>query len=140
MIQANNDLDVKITSYKGTVIGILVNDACVKSCGSVSFTQGVNGRVSLDDAGTPSDPSDDVLIYVPEANICDATDSFQYTVTDCDGGSSTATVTLDIECSSTQTSDGDAMSKITMMLMMILTGMLGLLYTRREENSEERGN
>jgi hypothetical protein len=122
-----------VTSYKGTVIGILVNDGCVGNCGTISFTQGSNGTVSVDDAGTPKDLSDDVLIYTPEANICDTTDSFQYTVTDCKGNSSTATVTLDIDCASTQTSDGTAMNSIAMMLMMMLTGFIGLLYVRREE-------
>jgi len=111
----------------------LVNDGCVKSCGSISFTQGAYGTVSVDDGGTPKNLKDDVLIYTPEANLCDTTDSFQYTVTDCQGNSSTATVTLDIACTSTQTSDGSAMNTMTMMLMMILTGMLGLLYVRREE-------
>ena len=80
---------------------------------------------------------DDVLVYTPEANTDDVADSFEYTVTDCRGNSSTATVTLDIQCASTQTSDtGSAMNTITMMLMMILTGTIGLLYVRREELKE----
>ena len=134
-IKANNDLDVKITSNKGTVIGVLVNDGCVASCGKITFTQGAHGTVSIDDGGTPNNLQDDVLVYTPEANLCDATDSFQYTVTDCNGNSSTATVTLDIACSSTQTSDGDAMNKMGMIFMVLMMVWIGLISVRKEENS-----
>ena len=135
-IKANNDLDVKITSYKGTVIGVLVNDGCIEGCGKITFSQGDKGTVSLDDGGTPNNLKDDVLVYTPEANLCDATDSFQYTVTDCKGNSSTATVTLNITCASTQTSDGDAYNTMSILLILFLSVCIGMLGMRREKFQE----
>ena len=74
-----------------------------------------------------------MILYEPEANYL-GSDTVEYTIFDCAGLSDTATVTLDIDCASTQRSDsGDALGNISIIFMMILTGMLGLYYIRREE-------
>ena len=102
------------------------------ACG-LEFTQPLNGTTSLDDGGTPNDPLDDMILYVPEANYV-GSDTFEYTISDCIDLTDTATVTLDIDCSSTQRSDsGDALGKISIILMMMITGLIGLYYIRREE-------
>jgi CshA-type fibril repeat protein len=132
MIKANNDLDVKVSSLKGTVIGVLVNDACLKSCGSMTYTQGAYGTINVDDAGTNNNLKDDVLIYVPESNMCNVNDSFEYTITDCQGNSTTATVALDI-CTRNKSSNGTTYNMLTIILMILLTGFIGLTSFRREE-------
>lgn len=63
-------------------------------------TQAANGVAVVNDGGTPSDPTDDMIMYVPNANFC-GTDSFTYAITDSDGQTSTATVIINIFC------DGD---------------------------------
>jgi len=95
----------------------------------------------LDDGGTPNDPTDDVLLYTPAADVNNITDSFTYTITDAQGNTSTATVTLNVNCASSQRSDGgDALGMFSIMLMMFLTLMSGLYFARKEEIlREERG-
>ena len=75
----------------------------------------------------------DTLLFTPEANLCDAVDSFEYTISDCTGNSSTATVLLDINCTSTQTSDGDSSNIFVLFVMMLLTSMIGFKYIRQRE-------
>ena len=60
-----------------------------------SFTQPSNGTVTFDDGGTPSDPSDDTLVYTPNANFT-GSDSFTYTICDPSDACVTATVTVDV--------------------------------------------
>ena len=57
------------------------------------FSNGANGTVGRDDRGTPDDPSDDQLIYTPDAGFL-GNDSFTYTISDDNGGTATATVNL----------------------------------------------
>jgi len=135
-LTANNDLDIEIKSLKGTSINVLSNDSCVKSCGKLSYTQGVHGTVSIDDADTANNPSDDLLVYVPEKNDCKGTDSFDYTISDCDSNSATGTVTLNLQCSNTKKSNGMALDFGSMILMIFFTGMIAL-YMRREEHHQK---
>ncbi len=58
------------------------------------FTQGANGTVTLDDQGD-TDPTNDVLVYTPDADFT-GSDSFDYTVVDGQGGSTTETVTVTV--------------------------------------------
>ncbi len=62
-------------------------------------------NVSLDNNGTPNDPSDDRFIYRPPANFT-GLDSFTYTIGDSQGARSTATITV-LVGSSTATSAND---------------------------------
>ncbi len=62
----------------------------------VTFTQPTNGTVTLDDGGTPTDPTDDQLIYTPNNGFF-GVDTFTYDVTDGNGGTASATVTITVE-------------------------------------------
>ena len=53
------------------------------------------GTVSVDNGGTPNDPTDDKILYTPATNYLGA-DSFDYTITDVNGDTSTATVNITI--------------------------------------------
>ncbi|MGK4567250.1 Ig-like domain-containing protein [Flavobacterium sp. 3HN19-14] len=63
--------------------------------GTVSVTQGANGTVTVNDNGTPNDPTDDTVTYTPNANFF-GSDSFTYTITDASGDTATATVNVTI--------------------------------------------
>ncbi|SEE58745.1 collagen-binding domain-containing protein [Polaribacter dokdonensis] len=52
------------------------------------------GTVTVDDAGTPNDPTDDKILYTPSGSA--ANDSFTYTIIDSNGDTSTANVNLSI--------------------------------------------
>jgi len=130
---AHND-HATITHKGGTVLNVLGNDSFgqCKANAPIEFTQPSHGTTALDDAGTVKDPSDDRIIYVPEANYNGA-DSFTYTIADCHEQTASAKVNLDVQCASSQTSDGDALNNMGILLMMILTSIVGLIYIRREE-------
>jgi len=139
---ATDNLNIPITSYNPTVIDVLANGDAWGSNGpgnvAISFTQPTYGTVGIDDGGTPNDPTDDVLLYTPKADVNEVTDSFTYTITDAAGNTATARVTLDVNCASSQTSDsGDALGVISMLMLAIMTLMTGLYFVRKEE---ERGN
>lgn len=55
-----------------------------------------HGTVSLDDQGTPLDPSDDRIVYTPDPGYYGA-DSFEYRICDADGDCDPATVTINIQ-------------------------------------------
>ena len=59
-----------------------------------SVTSPNNGTAMIDDQGTTG-PGDDVINYAPASNY-DGSDSFDYTVTDSNGATDTATVTVTI--------------------------------------------
>jgi hypothetical protein len=59
------------------------------------LTQPANGTATIDDNETPDDPSDDLVIYTPNAGFS-GEDSFIYTVDDGNGGIDTATVTVNV--------------------------------------------
>ncbi|HFQ62219.1 MAG TPA: hypothetical protein ENK39_07990, partial [Epsilonproteobacteria bacterium] len=139
---AVDDGIINITHYGATVIDVLVNDDFGTDGPNqgeiVIASQPTHGTVSLDNHGTPNDPTDDVFIFEPEPNVPQLTDSFTYTITDANGDTSTATVTLDINCASTQTSDsGDALGIISMLMMIFMTIMTGLYLVRKEEKIRE---
>ena len=101
----------------------------------VSFTQPAHGIVTLDDAGTPDDGTDDLLRYVPEAGYSGA-DSFTYTIIDINGDTVTKTFTLNVD--GNQGSDnGEAMNMWSIMSLIFLTGLIGLYAIRREEKYSE---
>lgn len=59
-----------------------------------------NGVATVNDSGSPNDPTDDTITYTPNLNFC-GDDVFTYTITDADGQTSTATVSILVVC------DGD---------------------------------
>ncbi|MCF2150954.1 tandem-95 repeat protein [Desmonostoc muscorum LEGE 12446] len=60
------------------------------------FTNPTNGTLTLNDNATPDNPSDDFFIYTPNANF-NGTDSFNFTVTDGNGGNITSTFNLNVK-------------------------------------------
>ena len=129
---ATKDRNITIAHYGATMIDAATN-------GKIEIaSQPAHGTVIFDDHGTPNDPTDDIFVFTPEANIAHTVDKFTYTITDADGNSHTVTVTLNIICASTQTSDSGAALNMTSMLMMILmTMMAGLFFRREEENTKK---
>ena len=68
-----------------------------------AVTQGAKGSVVLNDNGTPVNFSDDIVTYTADGAVLDAlavgqstTDTFSYTVTDAQGATDTASVTVTI--------------------------------------------
>ena len=138
---ATDNLNVPVTSYNPIVIDVFENGDTYGDYGpgtvEITFTQPAHGSVALDDGGTPNDPTDDVLIYTPVADGNNIVDRFTYTITDAAGNISTATVTIDVDCASSQTSDsGDALGTLSIIMMMFLTVMSGLYFVRKEERGE----
>jgi len=73
------------------------------------------------------------LLYTPDADYV-GTDKFTYTITDKYGRTSTATVVLSVDCSSSQKSDGgDALGTVSMLLMLLMTMGMGMYFVRKEE-------
>ncbi|WP_026775192.1 collagen-binding domain-containing protein [Polaribacter sp. Hel_I_88] len=85
----NNSLDVLNNDSFG-------NDG--PNTGTISLPSGTTtngGTVTIDDGGTPNDPTDDKVLYTPLAGST-TNDSFTYTITDADGETSTATVSITV--------------------------------------------
>ncbi|RLJ67085.1 hypothetical protein CLV86_0563, partial [Lacinutrix venerupis] len=61
-----------------------------------AVTTPANGTATINDNGTPADPSDDYVVYTPNADFDGPTDTFDYTITDANGNESTATVTVTV--------------------------------------------
>ena len=55
-----------------------------------------NGSASVDNGGTPSDPTDDAVDYVPDTDFT-GSDSFDYSFADANGDTATASVTVSVE-------------------------------------------
>ena len=62
----------------------------------LGYSQGSHGAVYLDDGGTPYDPTDDILRYVPETGFS-GVDEFTYTYTDSEGRVITETVRVQVQ-------------------------------------------
>ncbi|MBK7174406.1 MAG: PKD domain-containing protein, partial [Bacteroidales bacterium] len=81
------------------LINVLANDnfGCDgPSAGSITLSSvPLNGTATVDDNGTPLDPTDDQVLYTPNSNF-DGIDSFTYTICDSNGDCSTATVTITV--------------------------------------------
>lgn len=77
------------------VVPIYDNDSDLPSIGSLTTTNPSNGSVSINDNGTPNDPTDDIVTYTPNPDY-NGPDSFDYTVCNTTGDCSTATVTVDV--------------------------------------------
>ncbi|MDQ7085834.1 MAG: Ig-like domain-containing protein [Sulfurovum sp.] len=96
----------------------------------LSFTQPSHGTVTLDDGDTEFDLTDDRLRYVPNRGYS-GEDSFTYTIRDSAGEVVTKTKILIVE--GTRSDSGDTLGQWSMLILMLLTGMIGLYYVRREE-------
>ena len=77
------------------------------------------------------------ILYSPDPDINHLPDSFRYTITDAFSQTSEATVHLDVQCGSSQTSDGgDMMGILSMVIIILFTLMSGVYFVRKEN---ERG-
>lgn len=72
-------------------------------------SQPENGSASVDDGGTPSDPTDDSIVFVPDTDF-GGSDSFTYSIEDSEGDTAAATVSVTVEYvdSGSPTANGDA--------------------------------
>nr|MDJ0680882.1 Ig-like domain-containing protein [Xenococcaceae cyanobacterium MO_167.B52] len=88
--RANNDSSGTAPDSE-VAIDVLSNDG--NDLILVGVSNGENGTVTIDDNGTPNDPSDDRVVYIPNPAFV-GEDSFTYTVEDEEGNEQTATVTV----------------------------------------------
>ena len=90
----------KISTAYGTAVNVNVlandSDADGDPLTIIGFTAPAKGTVTLNDGGTPADPTDDWLSYQTGPNGA-GIDSFTYSIADGNGGTATATVTVDVE-------------------------------------------
>ncbi|MFS4456786.1 Ig-like domain-containing protein [Maribacter sp. 2304DJ31-5] len=77
------------------IIDIYANDSDLPVTGSLTTTNPTDGSVSINDNGTPNDPTDDIVTYTPNPDY-NGSDSFDYTICNQSGDCSTATVTIDV--------------------------------------------
>ncbi len=97
MQQAANLQDdvVIVNEDESVVVPIFDNDADLPTVGTLTTTDPTNGSVTIDDNGTPNDPSDDIVTYIPDPDFNGA-DTFDYTICNEFGDCSTATVTVNV--------------------------------------------
>lgn len=97
MSQAAILVDDTITTDEdvAVVIDIYANDSNLPNIGNLTTTNPTNGTVSIDNNGTPNDPTDDIVTYTPNPDY-NGPDTFDYTICNTFGDCSTATVTIDV--------------------------------------------
>ena len=97
MIEAATLVDdlIAVDEDNSVIVPIYDNDSDLPSTGTLTTTNPANGTVSINDNGTPNDPSDDIVTYTPNADY-NGPDTFDYTVCTSTGACSTATVTVDV--------------------------------------------
>lgn len=86
---------VTVDEDSSVVVDIYANDSDLPITGSLSTTNPSNGTLTIDNNGTPNDPTDDIVTYIPNPDY-NGPDSFDYTVCNTFGDCSTATVTIDV--------------------------------------------
>lgn len=86
---------VSVDEDKSVVVPIYANDSDLPTNGTLTATNPANGTVSINNNGSPNDPSDDTLTYTPVPDY-NGPDSFDYTVCNGMGDCSTATVTVNV--------------------------------------------
>ncbi|SMC78052.1 T9SS type B sorting domain-containing protein [Cellulophaga tyrosinoxydans] len=106
IVDTNDDVVTTDENQPITIDNWAANDNDIPTIGTFTTTAPINGRVVLDDNGTPNDPSDDVLTYTPNLDFY-GTDSFDYTVCDTLGNCSTSTITILITSTVDLDSDDD---------------------------------
>jgi len=95
--QAANLQDDAVTVLEDDQVDVPIydNDSDLPSTGTLTASTPSNGTVNINDGGTPNDPTDDVLTYIPDPDY-NGPDSFTYTVCNTAGDCSTATVNVDV--------------------------------------------
>lgn len=97
MKQAANLVDdvVSVDEDSSVDVAIFDNDSDLPSVGDLTVTDPAHGSVTVDNNGTPNDPTDDRVTYTPDPDYNGA-DTFTYTVCNTYGDCSTATVNVDV--------------------------------------------
>ncbi len=70
---------VSVDEDNSLIIDIFSNDSDLPSVGVLTTTNPNNGSISIDENGTPNNPLDDILTYLPNPDY-NGTDSFTYTL------------------------------------------------------------
>ncbi|MDO6518813.1 gliding motility-associated C-terminal domain-containing protein [Zobellia uliginosa] len=86
---------VTVDEDDSVVVDIFANDSELPTEGRLTTTNPTNGTVNVDNNGTPNDPTDDIVTYIPNPDY-NGPDSFNYSVCNIYGDCSTATVTVDV--------------------------------------------
>ncbi|MCO5725516.1 gliding motility-associated C-terminal domain-containing protein [Robiginitalea sp. 2V75] len=86
---------IAVNEDESIVVPIYDNDPYLPQQGFLTATDPANGSVSIDDNGTPNDPTDDILTYTPDPDY-NGPDGFDYTICNTAGDCSTATVTVEV--------------------------------------------
>ncbi len=89
------DDTVTVDEDSSVVVDIYSNDNNLPTTGTLTTTDPPNGTVNINDSGTPNDPTDDIVTYIPDPDF-NGSDSFDYTVCNSLGDCSTATVFVDV--------------------------------------------
>lgn len=94
---AKDDSPGILPAGQSSIINVLANDVTGSQppVRISAVTQPGSGQVQISDNGTPSNFTDDRIIYTPNTNFV-GTDSFTYTITDAQGFTSRATVTVHV--------------------------------------------
>ncbi|WP_421808925.1 gliding motility-associated C-terminal domain-containing protein [Flagellimonas sp.] len=86
---------IAVNEDESVEVPIFDNDSDLPPTGTLTTTDPANGTINIDDNGTPNDPSDDRVTYIPAPDF-NGTDTFDYTICNTFGDCSTATVTVDV--------------------------------------------
>lgn len=86
---------VTVNEDESVIVPIYNNDTDLPTTGTLTTTDPPNGTVNINDNGTPNDPTDDIVTYIPDPDY-NGPDTFDYTVCNTTGDCSTATVTVDV--------------------------------------------
>lgn len=92
--ELTDDLIV-VNEDESIVVPIYDNDPYLPQQGFLTATDPAHGTVTIDDNGTPNDPTDDILTYTPDPDY-NGPDGFDYTICNTAGDCSTATVTVEV--------------------------------------------
>ncbi|NES02986.1 MAG: tandem-95 repeat protein, partial [Okeania sp. SIO2F4] len=71
------------------------------STGTITVDGATNGTATVNDGGTPNDPTDDTIDFTPDADFNGAA-SINYTITDSNGDTSSAIVDITVEAEPNQ--------------------------------------
>ncbi|AKA35858.1 VCBS protein [Flagellimonas lutaonensis] len=86
---------ITVNEDESIAVPIFDNDSDLPTTGNLTTSDPPNGSVNINDNGTPNNPTDDIVTYIPDPDF-NGTDSFTYTVCNSSGDCSTATVTVDV--------------------------------------------
>ena len=90
-------VDDVVTTDEDTsmIVDIYANDSDLPTTGSLTTTNPSNGTIAINNNGTPNNPTDDIVTYIPNPDY-NGPDSFNYTICNSMGDCSTATVSVTV--------------------------------------------